>query len=134
MSIRHKAREYALQMLFQWDLSPQEPAKLEEKFWRAARAAETTKRFASRLFVGATAEVTLLDKVIAQNSENWSLERLSAIDRAILRLGIHELRCGETPPKVVLDEAVELAKTFASEDSAPFINGVLDAVCKSLKN
>ena len=133
MSIRHKAREFALQMLFQWDISPQEPAKLAERFWRGARAAPTTKQFAGRLFVGATTDATRLDQLIAEHSENWRLERLSAIDRAILRLGIHELRGGDTPPKVVLNEAVELAKKFSSEESAAFVNGILDAVCKSLK-
>ena len=133
MSIRHKSREFALQMLFQWDMSPQEPAKLEEKFWRGARAAEATRKFASRLFSGAAAEASRLDESIAAHSENWRLERLSTIDRAILRLGIHELRGGETPPKVVLNEAVELAKKFSSEDAAAFVNGVLDAVRKSLE-
>ncbi|PYU04781.1 MAG: transcription antitermination factor NusB [Acidobacteria bacterium] len=134
MSLRHKAREFALQMLFQWDLSPQEPAKLEDKFWRGARAALNTRQFASKLFAGAAAEAAVLDELIARHSENWRIERLSSIDRAILRLGVYEMRDGETPPKVVLNEAVELAKKFSSEDAAPFINGVLDAVRKSMKN
>ena len=134
MSLRHKAREFALQMLFQWDLSPQEPAKLEEKFWRGARAADSTRQFASKLFAGATAEANLLDELIARHSENWRLERLSAIDRALLRLGIHELRRGETPSKVVLNEAIELAKKFSSHEAAPFVNGVLDSVRKELEN
>jgi transcription antitermination protein NusB len=121
-----------MQMLFQWDISEQDPAKLEAKFWRAAKGAENTKRFANLLFEGATKEAGALDEIIAKHSENWRLERLSAIDRAILRLAIHELRGGETPSRVVLNEAVELAKKFSSEDSGPFVNGVLDSVLKTL--
>lgn len=133
MALRHKAREFALQMLFQWDMSPQEPAKLEEKFWRGARAAQTTRDFASRLFRGASAEAAKLDELITAHAVNWRIERFAAIDRAILRLAIHELRCAETPPKVVLNEAIELAKKFSSEEAAPFVNGILDAVRKSLR-
>jgi N utilization substance protein B len=134
MSLRSKAREFALQMLFQWDMSPEEPAKLEARFWRAARAAKRTREFANQLFEGAQAEVSTLDALLAEHTENWRTERLSAIDRAILRLAAHELRKGETPPKVVLNEAVELAKKFSSEDSGAFVNGILDAIRKSLKH
>ena len=133
MSLRHKAREFAMQMLFQWDMSPQEPAKLELRFWKNARAAESTRAFANRLFEGAAVEAPALDKLISAHAENWRLERIAAIDRAILRLAIHELRAAETPMKVVLDEAIELAKTFSSEEASSFINGVLDAVRKSTK-
>ena len=121
-----------MQMLFQWDISEQDLAKLEAKFWRSAKAAENTRVFANTLFEGAAKEAASLDEVIAQHSENWRLERLSAIDRAILRLAIHELRGRHTPPKVVLNEAVELAKKFSTEESGPFVNGVLDSIAKSL--
>ena len=123
-----------MQMLFQWEMSPQEPAKLESKFWRSAKAADNTREFANRLFEGAAKEVPALDELIRKHTENWRFERLAAIDRAILRLAMHELRAGETPPKVVLNEAVELAKKFSSDDSGPFVNGVLDAFRKSLDN
>ena len=123
-----------MQMLFQWDLSPQEPAKLEAKFWRAAKAANSTREFANSLFEGAAKEVAALDELIVKHAENWRFERLAAIDRAILRLGIHELRAGETPFKVVLNEAVGLAKKFSSEESGAFVNGILDAAHKSLKS
>ncbi len=132
MSLRHKSREFALQMLFQWEMSPQEPARLEEKFWRSARAAESTRGFANQLFEGAASDAAALDALISKHAENWRLERIAAIDRAILRMAGHELRKGETPAKVVIDEAIELAKTFSSEDAASFINGVLDSIRKSL--
>jgi transcription termination factor NusB len=102
-SLRTKSREFAMQMLFQWDMSQQDPAKLEAKFWRAAKAADTTRAFANRLFEG-----------------------------AILRLAMHELRSSDTPPKVVLNEAVDLAKKFSGEDSGAFVNGILDTFRKSL--
>ena len=132
MSLRTKAREFAMQMLFQWDMSQQDPAKLEAKFWRSAKAADTTRAFANRLFEGAANETSVLDEIISKHCENWRFERLSAIDRAILRLAIHEMSSSDTPPKVVLNEAVELAKKFSSEDSGAFVNGILDSVHKSL--
>ncbi len=95
-----------MQMLFQWDMSQQDFTRLEVKFWKSAKAADKTRAFA---------------------------KRLAAIDRAILRLAIHELNGKDTPAKVVLNEAVELAKRFSSEESGAFVNGVLDAVHKSLK-
>ena len=122
-----------MQMLFQWEMSPQDPAKLEAKFWRAAKAADVTRAFANQLFEGATRDVASLDEIITKQSENWRFERLAAIDRAILRLAVYELRAAETPPKVALNEAVELAKRFSSEEAAGFVNGVLDSVHKSMQ-
>jgi N utilization substance protein B len=131
-SLRSKGREFAMQMLFQWDMSQQDPTKLVKKFWGGAKAAETTRAFANRLFEGAAREVTALDEMIVKHAENWRFERLAAIDRAILRLAIYELRATDTPPKVILNEAVDLAKKFSSEDSGAFVNGILDAFRKSL--
>lgn len=121
-----------MQMLFQWDVSRQEPEKLEEKFWRGAKAADTTRAFANQLFEGAAKEVGSLDELIAKHAENWRLERLAAIDRTILRLAIHELRTTDTPPKVVLNEAVEMAKKFSSDGASAFVNGILDSFRKSI--
>jgi transcription antitermination protein NusB len=134
VSLRTKSREFAMQMLFQWEMSQQEPSKLQAKFWRSAKAAANTREFANRLFEGATKEAPTLDELIRKHTENWRFERLAAIDRAILRLAMHELRVGDTPPKVVLNEAVELAKKFSSDESGPFVNGVLDAFRKSLSD
>jgi N utilization substance protein B len=121
-----------MQMLFQWDMSRQDPAKLEAKFWRAAKAADNTRAFANKLFEGAAKEADELDALIVQHAQNWRLERMAIIDRAVLRLAIYELRTAETPPKVVLNEAVDLAKKFSSEDAGAFVNGILDAVNKAL--
>ena len=121
-----------MQMLFQWDMSRQDPAKLESKFWRTAKAADTTRTFANKLFEGAAKYADELDALIVQHAQNWRLERMAIIDRAVLRLAIYELRIAETPPKVVLNEAVDLAKKFSSEDAGAFVNGILDAVNKTL--
>jgi N utilization substance protein B len=133
VSLRTKAREFAMQMLFQWDMSQQDPSKLEAKFWKSAKAADKTRTFANELFEGAAKDVGALDEIIAKHCENWRFERLAAIDRAILRLTIHEMSAADTPPKVVLNEAIELAKKFSSEESGAFVNGVLDSVHKSLQ-
>jgi N utilization substance protein B len=121
-----------MQMLFQWDMSRQDPAKLEAKFWRTAKAADNTRAFANKLFEGAAKYADELDALIVQHAQNWRLERMAIIDRAVLRLAIYELRIKETPAKVVLNEAVELAKKFSSEDAGAFVNGILDAVNKTL--
>ena len=130
MSLRSKSREFAMQMIFQWDMSQQNPIKLEATFWKSAKAADSTRVFANRLLEGTTKELAVLDALITRLAENWKFERLSAIDRAILRLGIYELRFTDTPHKVVMNECVELAKKFSSEDAASFVNGILDAVYK----
>jgi N utilization substance protein B len=132
MALRHKAREFALQMLFQWEIGRQDPRRIEEGFWRMARAEKTTRALANELFENTVAGTAELDALVAAQAKNWRLERMAVIDRAILRLAACELRAGKTPPKVVLDEAVELAKTFSSQEAASFVNGVLDAVLKSL--
>ena len=131
MTLRRKAREYALQMLFQWEMGQQEPRAIESGFWKSARAEKHTRVFANQLFEGAVAQAAALDELVSKHAENWRLDRMAAIDRAILRLAVHELRGGETPPKVVINEAVELAKKFSSGEAAPFINGILDAIHKA---
>ncbi len=132
MSLRHKSREFALQMLFEWDMTRQEPARVENSFWKSARASAPTRKFADELFEGAVAQAGAVDKVVEKLAENWKLERLAAVDRSILRLAIYELRTGLVPPKVAIDEALELAKKFSSAEAPAFLNGILDAAFKSL--
>jgi N utilization substance protein B len=121
-----------MQMLFQWDMSKQDFAKLEVKFWKSAKAADKTREFANELFEGTAKDAAVLDALIVGHSDNWRFERMAAIDRAILRLAIHEMQHAQTPAKVVLNEAVDLAKKFSSEESGGFVNGILDSVRKSL--
>ena len=132
MALRTKSREFAMQMLFQWDMSQQDLAKLETSFWKSAKAAAQTRTFANQLFEGAAHDAPKLDEVITKHAANWRLERISAIDRAILRLALHEMRTTDTPAKVVINEAVELAKKFSSDEAGGFVNGILDTYRKSL--
>jgi transcription antitermination protein NusB len=133
MTLRRKSREYALQMLFQWGIHHQPAARIEQLFWKTARAAESTRRFANELFEGAVTQAESNDKLVEQFSKNWRLERMAEVDRGILRLAMYELRSGTAPLKVVIDEAIELAKRFSTAESAPFLNGILDAAAKSLE-
>jgi N utilization substance protein B len=131
MTLRRKSREYALQMLFHWEMGKQEPSRIEDGFWKNARAQESTRKFANQLFESAAARTEELDPIISAHAQNWRIERMAAIDRAILRLALAEIRTTSTPAKVVINEAVELAKKFSSEEASPFINGILDAAVKS---
>lgn len=130
MTLRRKSREFALQMLFEWDMTRQEPARVEKNFWKSAHAAQQTRTFANQLFEGAVAQCESNDQVAAQLSENWRLDRVATVDRNILRLAIYELRAGTAPIKVVIDEALELGKKFSSAEAPAFLNGVLDAAAK----
>lgn len=132
MAFRRKAREYALQLLYQWEVSRAEPKRIEATFWRSTRALTETRFLSSKLFEGAASEAGIADELIARHARNWRLERIAAIDRCILRLGIFELRRGETPEKVAINEALELAKKFSEPEAVAFLNGILDAVRKSL--
>ncbi len=132
MTLRRKSREFALQMLFEWDMTRQDPARVEKLFWKSARAAVSTREFADQLFEGTIAQADAIDEMVGKFSDNWRLDRLAAIDRNILRLAIYELRAATAPAKVVIDEALELAKKFSSAEAPAFLNGVLDAARKSL--
>ncbi len=132
MALLRKARECALQMLYQWDIGRADPARIEATFWKATRGSGETRRHANRLFEGAVADSALSDELIARHSESWRIERLAAIDRSILRLAVHELRRGEAAERIAINEALELTKKFSEPAATAFVNGVLDAIRKSL--
>jgi N utilization substance protein B len=135
MQSRRKARESALQMLFQWDLGKGTPDEVERLFWSNVPWVEDqpVREFANDLFRGAAASVADIDAIVRKHAEHWRMDRMAAVDRNILRLGIYELmHRKETPPAVVIDEALEVAAKFSGEDSAHFINGVLDSVRKDI--
>ena len=136
MSSRRKARECALQMLFQWDLGKDVPAVVQELYWSNTRwlEDESLRALANELFCGTAENVTEIDRLIRAHTEHWRLERMAAVDRNVLRLGVYELtRCRETPPVVVINEALEIARKFSSEESVHFINGVLDSIRKEIE-
>ena len=133
MGSRTKSRELALQMLFQWEVGEHPPAYVVQTFMHGRNLAPDVAIFARSLFEGTVSEVSALDRTIAEHAKNWRTERMAAIDRNILRMALYEmLHHPETPGTVVINEALELARRFASEDSVEFVNGVLDAIWKSL--
>ena len=135
MSARHQAREAALQILYFCEAgrAPAEEALAVFFTEHAPDAPGPVREFAARLVRGTLAEVAALDALIAAHSTNWRLDRLATIDRLILRMAVWELRHETgTPAPVVLDEAVELARTFGTEASVAFVNGVLDGIRKAL--
>ncbi len=130
---RRRARQAAIQILYFWEVGRAQPhTAIETYFAEHERdAPEGVRTFADRLVRGTIGEVDDLDRTIAQHSRHWRVERLAVLDRLILRLAIWEMRHEpETPPAVVLDEAIELARRFSGEDAVRFVNGVLDAVIR----
>jgi len=126
---RRKAREIALQVLYGLNFENIDVQKALDLFWSNFVAPKAAKEFAAFLVQGTCEHKEELDKLIAGCSDNWSLGRMSKVDINILRLAVFEfLYCDDIPPKVSLNEAVDLGKTFGSENSGSFINGILDAL------
>lgn len=135
---RRRAREAALQMLYQWEIGRASPNESIDTYWPSrdpeGAVAEEHREFANRLVRGTIARVEELDALIAKRAQNWRVERMAVLDRLVLRLAVHELLADpDTPAKVVINEAIELARTFSGDESVPFVNGILDAVRKDLR-
>ncbi len=126
MAGRSRAREVALQALFQEDLNPQESPKLLSQFLAARLKSDQLRDFAQQLVMGVKRNQAELDTLLETKAANWSLRRMAATDRNILRLGAYEIRHADTPNPVAIDEAIELAKRFGSDQSSQFVNGILD--------
>ena len=125
-SRRTKAREITLQMLYQLDLNPDVPGQTVLEQVQERLTDEPSAKFGWQLYVGVLENRKELDSRIEAIAANWSLKRMAPTDRNVLRLGAFELLFTETPPRVVIDEALELAKRFGSSQSAQFVNGILD--------
>jgi len=133
MGSRTKSRELALQMLYQWEVGKHPAAYVLQTFMQGRHLDPDVDAFARSLFEGTVSEAAALDSTIAEHAKNWRLERMAVIDRNILRLALYEiLHHPETPGAVVINEAIELARRFAGGDSVEFVNGILDAIWKSL--
>ena len=133
MRNRTKAREYALQMLYQADIRRTGCQPVLEGFWQEQEPPADIKAFSHQLFEGTLQRLADIDPLITQHADNWDLKRMAVIDRNILRLGVFELLyyAEEVPPKVCINEAIELAKRFGDAESSKFINGILDAIHKA---
>ena len=129
MSSRRRAREIALQVLYQLDLNPGDPDEALELYEDQLGIPKDTYAFVRLLVKGVSRKRNLIDRIIEGASYNWRLNRMAVVDRNIIRIGVFEiLFCDDIPPKVSINEAVELAKKFGSQDSKAFVNGVLDRI------
>ena len=129
---RRKSRE--LQMLFQLDMGHQEPEQVRRTFWSERQDLdEKVREFADELFRVACERREEIDQLIERNAEHWRMDRMAAVDRNLLRAGVGEfLGFPQTPPPVVINEALEIARRFSTPESVQFINGVLDSVAREL--
>ncbi len=133
MPSRRRSREHALQILYQWDMRKQPVDESIGAFYGTLYSEESSVRpardeFLERLVRGTVEKAGEIDALISGHAAHWRLERMPAVDRNILRLAVYEMRHTETPAPVVIDEALELARRFSTEESVLFVNGVLDAV------
>lgn len=125
-SRRHKARETVVQMLYQKDLNPDVPADAIRDMIQESLHDQELARFAWSLFAGVMEVRKVLDEKIETTAAHWSLSRMAPTDRNVIRLGVFELWHTDTPHRVVIDEALELAKTYGGPNSSSFVNGILD--------
>ena len=129
MGHRRRAREFALQMLFQIDLTGVVPRQVFDQFWGIHDAEAEERSFAESLVLGVIGRGDELDGLISAAARNWRMKRMAVVDRNVLRMAAYELlEEAATPAAVIIDEAIEVAKKFGSEDSGGFINGILDAI------
>ena len=135
MGRRRQARELALQLLYELDLRGEaDPGEALEEFWRRqGEVPDEVRSFAESLVRGTKAHQEKIDELIGRFAERWDLDRMAVVDRNVLRAGIFELLwAGDVPPKVAINEALEIARKFSTEDSTRFINGLLDRVRREL--
>ena len=135
MRQRRKAREIAVQVLYGLDVSQGNVQEAIDLFWTNFEAPVKVKTFSSLLVEGTWANRKQIDTLLGSCAENWSVGRMSKVDKSILRMAVYELLyCRDIPPKVAINEAIDLGKLFGSENSGAFINGVLDALYAKLRD
>jgi N utilization substance protein B len=132
MGKRRKAREVALQFLYQLDQhGAEDPAPHGDEFWARHPVDADTQSFADALVRGSKQQQGKIDQLLAQYTEHWDLDRMAVVDRNILRMAVYELLWApDVPPKAVINEAIEIAKKFGTTESSRFINGVLDRILR----
>ena len=129
MGKRRKSREGTLQILFQLEFDDSDPDDIVSQFWEAKKASREIKDYSRYLIKGITSHQDSIDRIIQSASEHWRLSRMAVVDRNILRMAVFELFYEEgLAPAIVINEAIEVAKKFSSDQAAQFINGILDAL------
>lgn len=132
MGKRNTSRRLAMQALYQTEMTGTDIGEALKNMFESEKFIPETKAFAEKLASSAWDKRKEIDKIIASMSVDWPLDRIGKVDRSILRLALHEIKLGETPASVVINEAIELAKKYSSEESAKYINGILGAYLRSL--
>ncbi len=134
MGKRREARELVLKSLYCWEISQKKPEEVFSDLQSQLELDNSSKLFSRELFKQVIEHQTEIDELIKKNVQHWDFSRIAVVDKNILRIGICELLyLDDIPVKVSLDEAIELAKKYSSEDSGSFVNGVLDAIAKKIK-
>ncbi|UCE40945.1 MAG: transcription antitermination factor NusB [Candidatus Aminicenantes bacterium] len=134
MGKRRKARESTLQILFQLEFDTTKPEKVFESFWKNKKATKEIKEHSRRLVDNITLHRKDIDHLIQSVSANWRISRMAIVDRNILRIAVCELLYEESiAPAIIINEAIEVAKKYSSENGATFVNGILDAVRKEIQ-
>jgi N utilization substance protein B len=131
MGKRSSGRKMAMQVLYQYEMRGEKPEEILASSIFSSSGSRETKDFSLKLASGCIEKIKELDDIIGTLSKGWSLERITKVDKSILRLALYELKYTDTPQKVIINEAVELAKNFSTEDSSKFINGILGNAIKS---
>ena len=133
MSSRRRAREVVLQLLFQRDLNPGIDAEAEERFLRSRlKQNQPFIEFAQMLLDGIESRQQEIDGQLEATADNWNLSRMAVTDRSILRMGAFEIAFADTPGRVAINEAIELAKRYGTNNSSQFVNGILDRLLNSV--
>ena len=131
MGARRKARELALQMLFQHDMSGNVPDMIIQTFEELQKSKPNTQEFATKIFRGTVDNIARIDEMITAQADNWRLSRMAVVDRNIIRMCVYEfLHENDTPKLVIIDEGIEIAKKYGTQKSSQFINGILDGILK----
>ncbi len=130
---RRKGRETALQMLFQHDVSGMTATESKRMFWECNKVPAEARKFANSLYSDVTKNLKELDEIISRHSKNWKIDRMSAVDRNTIRMAVAEFIYIKSPRAVITDEAVQIAKTYGSDKSGAFVNGILDAILEELE-
>ncbi len=131
MGNRHKAREFTLQILYAIDISESEVQEVLRYFWDSLTSPPEVRAFASQLVDGVLDNQNHIDAVISKYSEHWAIDRMTSVDRNILRMAVYELLfLSDIPHSVTINEAVEVGKKFGSDESGAFVNGILDRIAK----
>ena len=134
MGLRRRGREFALQLLFQVEMTRDPIIDVAQRFWATQEPDQDARPFADELSAGTLENLAGIDQRIAGATEHWRLERMAVVDRNVLRIAVFELAYRqETPPAVVIDEAIEVVRKFGAPESAPFINGILDAIRRDVE-